>query len=92
VRPDDTLDVVPSDADDNRVIECALTSRSDTIVTGDTDLLVLGSFLGIRIVNPSDFLLEGQVSWSVGSSIPTSGNDAPHVAIGRDVLQKAAER
>jgi putative PIN family toxin of toxin-antitoxin system len=60
VHADYTLDVVPSDPDDNRVIECALKARSDTIVTGDTDLLVLGSFRGIMIVNPSDFLSEVQ--------------------------------
>ena len=53
MHADYTLDVVPSDSDDNRVIECALKARSDTIVTGDTVLLVLGSFRGIRIVTPS---------------------------------------
>lgn len=62
VRADYTLDVVPSDPDDNRVIECAVKAKSHTIVTGDTDLLVLRSFEGIKIQNPSDFLLEVQVS------------------------------
>ena len=56
VHADYTLDVVPQDPDDNRVIECALKAGSDTIVTGDTDLLILGSVRGIKIVNPSDFL------------------------------------
>ena len=62
VHADYTLDVVPSDPDDNRVIECAVKAKSHTIVTGDTDLLVLGKFAGIKIQNPSDFLLEVQIS------------------------------
>jgi putative PIN family toxin of toxin-antitoxin system len=56
LQVDYTLDVVPTDADDNRVLECALKAGSDTVVTGDTDLLVMGSFRGIRIEKPSDFL------------------------------------
>lgn len=56
LRVDYTLDVVPTDPDDNRVLECALKAGSDTVVTGDTDLLVMGSFRGIRIQRASDFL------------------------------------
>ena len=56
VKADYTLNVVPQDPDDNRVIECAVAANSDTIVTGDTDLLVLGSFRGVKIVNPSEFI------------------------------------
>ena len=41
VHPDQRLDVVPSDPDDNRVLEYTLKADSDTIVTGDTDLLVI---------------------------------------------------
>ncbi len=44
------------DEDDNRVLECAQDGRADYIVTGDKDLLALGVFAGIRIVNVSDFL------------------------------------
>jgi putative PIN family toxin of toxin-antitoxin system len=51
-----TLDVVPTDPDDNRILECALKAGSDTVVTGDTDLLLMGSFRGISIQTPSDFL------------------------------------
>ena len=32
------------DPDDNRVLECAVKAGSPVIVTGDTDLLTLGSF------------------------------------------------
>ena len=50
------VDVVPGDADDNRVIECALKADSDTIVTGDTDLLVMGTYGRIKIQRAADFL------------------------------------
>jgi predicted nucleic acid-binding protein len=38
------------------VLECALKAGSDTVVTEDSDLLVLGRFRGISIQTPSDFL------------------------------------
>jgi putative PIN family toxin of toxin-antitoxin system len=56
LQVDYTLDEVPTDPDDNRVLECALKAGSDTVVTGDTDLLVMGTFRGIKIEKPSDFL------------------------------------
>jgi putative PIN family toxin of toxin-antitoxin system len=56
VHPDHRLDVVPSDPDDNRVLECALKANSDTIVTGDTDLLVMGTYGRIKIQSAADFL------------------------------------
>ena len=44
------------DPDDNHILECALESKSDVIVTGDQALLGLGSFEGIPLVTPRDFL------------------------------------
>jgi uncharacterized protein len=41
---------------DNRVLECAVASKSDVIVTGDDDLLRLNPFQGIQIMKPRDFL------------------------------------
>ena len=58
VHADYTVDEVPTDPDDNRVLECALKADSDTIVTGDSDLLTLGGFRGIKIQSPSEFLVE----------------------------------
>lgn len=43
------------DPDDDQVLAAALGGRCDCIVTGDRDLLVLGSFSGIPIVKPMDF-------------------------------------
>lgn len=43
---------VSRDADDDAVLACARASHADLVVSGDDDLLVLGSFQGIRIVTP----------------------------------------
>lgn len=56
VVPTRTINAVPSDPDDNRILECAVESKSDYIVTGDKDLLRLGQFEGIRIVSLPEFL------------------------------------
>ena len=56
VHPTQTLDAVPSDPDDNRVLKCAVAGNSSYIVTGDNDLLQLGSYEGIRIVKVADFM------------------------------------
>jgi putative PIN family toxin of toxin-antitoxin system len=44
------------DPKDLMVIECALSGQADFIVTGDQDLLVLGSVGLLQIVTPADFL------------------------------------
>ncbi len=43
-----TLNVAPGDPDDNQIIECALAAGSDALVTGDQDLLRMGSYQGIQ--------------------------------------------
>jgi predicted nucleic acid-binding protein len=56
VTPTEAIDTVPTDPDDNRVLECAVSAGSQTIVTGDDDLLRLVAFRGIEIVRIADFL------------------------------------
>ena len=56
VTPTETLAVVPGDADDNRIIECARAAGANTIVTGDNDLLRLVEFEGVRMIRAADFL------------------------------------
>jgi putative PIN family toxin of toxin-antitoxin system len=46
------------DPNDDMVLECAVLSGAQVIVSGDKDLLVLGSYEGIRIVTPAEFLQE----------------------------------
>lgn len=46
------------DPKDNKFLELAVAGNADCIVTGDKDLLVLNPFRGIKIVSPSDFLIQ----------------------------------
>jgi putative PIN family toxin of toxin-antitoxin system len=55
VRPRLRLRVVKDDPD-NRVLECAVAGRADLIVTGDSALLELGEYRGVRIVSLRDYL------------------------------------
>ena len=43
------------DADDNKFIECAVDSGAMYIVSGDSDLLDLKEYSGIKIINAKDF-------------------------------------
>jgi putative PIN family toxin of toxin-antitoxin system len=56
VTAKETLNVIAEDPDDDRILECAVTSGSDVIVTGDRDLLRLGAYKGIAVLKVSDFL------------------------------------
>ena len=58
VKPTETLDVVPGDKADSRIVECAVAAKAESIVTGDAHLLSLGEFRGIRIQRVSGFLAE----------------------------------
>jgi putative PIN family toxin of toxin-antitoxin system len=59
VTPTQPLSVVKDDPDDNRIIECAVASDSQCIVTGDKDLLRMGEYAGIKMVKVGDFLQRG---------------------------------
>jgi uncharacterized protein len=66
VMPTQTLDVVPSDPDENRIVECAVAAKAEAIITGDKDLLRLREFQSIKMVRVRDFLERGQslaTSW-----------------------------
>ena len=54
VQPSAALDVA-DDADDNRILECAVEAGSDYIVTWDQDLLRLVEYAGIGILTPEKF-------------------------------------
>lgn len=47
---------VCQDEMDNRVLECAVDGSAERIISGDFDLLRLGSFQGIPIVAVADFM------------------------------------
>lgn len=44
------------DPDDDNILAAALSGKSDCIITGDKDLLVLKSYEGINILSPRDFI------------------------------------
>jgi putative PIN family toxin of toxin-antitoxin system len=53
------LDVVPDDADDNRVVACAVDGHADLIVTFHKDLLRLKSYQMIGIITPRQLTFYG---------------------------------
>ncbi|MFZ1426928.1 MAG: putative toxin-antitoxin system toxin component, PIN family [Geminicoccaceae bacterium] len=46
------------DAKDNKYLELALAAAADVIISGDTDLLVLHPWRGVRILRPAEYLAE----------------------------------
>jgi len=61
ISPSVSVDVIRSDPDDNRILECAVEAQAHFIVSGDRDLLDLGKFKKIRILSPADYLKEFEV-------------------------------
>ncbi len=51
VEPDEVTRMVPGDADDDHVIAAAITASATLIVSGDSDLLSVGSHQGIDILS-----------------------------------------
>ena len=56
VRPEQIVDIIPEDPEDNKVLECALEAQADYIVSGNHHLLNLGEFRGIRIVTAPELM------------------------------------
>ncbi len=56
VTPTKEIDVITSDPDDNRILECAVAGECDYIISGDKHLLELGEYCGIGIIKAVDFL------------------------------------
>lgn len=56
IIPENHLEVIQDDPDDNKFLECALEGEADFIISGDKHLKNLKSYQGIRIVDPTAFL------------------------------------
>lgn len=56
LNPPRRIRTIKADPDDNRILECAVEARADSIISGDAHLLELGNYRGIPIMSPSDFL------------------------------------
>ena len=61
VHPTHPVSGICRDPDDDHILSCAIAASADYLVTGDSDLLELREFRGIRIVAPRglELLLEG---------------------------------
>lgn len=55
IIPQHKLNIIKDDPDDNIILECALESGADYIISGDTHLLDLKEYKDIRIVNATEF-------------------------------------
>jgi uncharacterized protein len=49
---------ITDDKDDNIILECAVESKADYIISGDDDLLRIKEFKGIKIITVDKFLKE----------------------------------
>lgn len=57
VVPGIVLEIITKHKQDNRILECAVESRADYIVSGDKKhILSLKEFQGIRIMSPKELL------------------------------------
>jgi len=52
VEPKEKLNVVKEDPDDNKILECAVASKSEYVLMYDNHLLNLKEFRGVKIVKP----------------------------------------
>lgn len=57
IEPSSNFDIV-RDKKDNKIIECAFDGGADYIVTGDSDLLYLREFRGVKIRTAKELLEE----------------------------------
>lgn len=55
---------VLADAPDNRILECALAAHADVVVTGDRQMLALGTWQGIEMLSLREFMdrLQGKTA------------------------------
>jgi len=56
VKPIHILNIIKEDPEDNRILECALHTKADFIVSGDKHLLKLKKFKNVKIITPREFL------------------------------------
>ena len=56
VNPSKKIDIVKEDADDNKIIECAVESKAEYILSYDKHLLKLKEYQGIKIIRPEEAL------------------------------------
>jgi putative PIN family toxin of toxin-antitoxin system len=58
VQPSDLPEPVSTDPDDDKFLACALAGQSTTIVSGDSDLINVSGYCGIKVLTPKAFVSE----------------------------------
>ena len=58
VTPTGKVRAIAADPDDNVVLECAAAAKAHFTVSGDSHLLDMGQWRGIRILSPAEFMQE----------------------------------
>jgi len=58
VQPSDLPEPVSTDPDDDKFLACALAGGSTTIVSGDSDLINVSGYCGIKVLTPKAFVSE----------------------------------
>lgn len=54
IETSSTVDIVKGDPDDNAIIECAIDSHSQYLITYDKHLLQVKEYQGIKIITPEE--------------------------------------
>jgi putative PIN family toxin of toxin-antitoxin system len=52
---------VKDDPEDDKFIECAVTLKAEVTITGNKVLKAIGGYMGIKILNPQEFLKEYKI-------------------------------
>ncbi len=55
IEPALTITNICRDADDDNILSCAAEAKAHYLVTGDSDLLEIKSYGGVKIITPRDF-------------------------------------
>ena len=58
VEPNENIDIVTDDKEDNKFVEAAFSGLTNHIITNDKHLLKLKEYKGIKILTPEEFLKE----------------------------------
>jgi putative PIN family toxin of toxin-antitoxin system len=57
VSINEKIKFIKNDPEDNKILECAVSSNSNLTVSGDKHLINLKSYRDIKILKPSEFLI-----------------------------------
>ncbi|MEK6913288.1 MAG: putative toxin-antitoxin system toxin component, PIN family [Nanoarchaeota archaeon] len=56
INPTQQVDIIKEDIEDNKIIECAVESKADYILSYDKHLLNMKEYKGTKIIKPEEIL------------------------------------